>query len=538
MVIAPNGGEFIQQLATFDIRWRHDGFAGPVDIAVSPTGIAGPFTTVAANETNDDLYEWTVDETLFPAGGNYIVRVSESANPAITDRSDFAFTIVNDPPAVGTLADVTLDEGAPFSTTVSAIDPEGGALTAVVAGIAGASAVRDGDNFVISWGQTPDGPDTINVSVTVTDSGAPANSVLRSFAVTTVNVAPTLAVSGPATVAQGQPYVLSLDATDAGSDTVASWQINWGDGNVETLAGDPSSASHVYDAPAGYVIQANATDEDGTWSAAPVAVQVDPLPSLAVTAFAPNVSGIDQAEILARPALTRAVPLAGPDPLVSLPQDAAAVAGRDVTVPIELDSVAGLDSVQLRLTFDPAMIELREVRKGGLTANFDWLVDQRTPGLLLIDMAQLGALEAGPGSLLELDLRVHAGVAPGSYRLDLEWASLNDGRLTLSPAPKPGADASYSSTLVRPAAFAAGRVTGALVTGSPAVKTIGAPTDAAPVIDWSAGMQNSAAVELRAKQVGASRPWALDFVASLGQTKDQTHPNNRMKVELPPASRL
>jgi hypothetical protein len=128
---------------------------------------------------------------------------------------------------------------------------------------------------------------------------------------------------------------------------------------------------------------------------------------------------------------------------------------------IELDTAAGLDSVQLRLTFDPAVIELREVRKGSLTAHFEWLVDQRTPGLLVVDMARLSALEGGRGSLLELNLRVRPGVAPGSYRLDLEWASLNDGRLTLSPAPKPGADATDGSSQVRPAFLAAGRTTGA-----------------------------------------------------------------------------
>ena len=34
------------------------------------------------------------------------------------------------------------------------------------------------------------------------------------------------------------------------------------------------------------------------------------------------------------------------------------------------------------------------------------------------------------------------------------------------------------------------------------------------------------------------RPWASDFVANLGQGPDQTHPNNRAKVELPLAARM
>ena len=67
---------------------------------------------------------------------------------------------------------------------------------------------------------------------------------------------------------------------------------------------------------------------------------------------------------------------------------------------------------------------------------------------------------------------------------------------------------------------------------------MGAPAHAAPVIDWSAGMRNPAGVELRAKKGDASPPWAVDFVARLGQSQDQTHPNDRLKVELPLAARL
>ena len=51
-------------------------------------------------------------------------------------------------------------------------------------------------------------------------------------------------------------------------------------------------------------------------------------------------------------------------------------------------------------------------------------------------------------------------------------------------------------------------------------------------------MRNPAGFELRAKQGDASRPWAVDFVASLGQSQDQTYLNNRVKVELPSAARL
>src|SRR6185436_7090806 len=134
-----------------------------------------------------------------------------------------------------------------------------------------------------------------------------------------------------------------------------------------------------------------------------------------------EVSGIDQRQIPPLPGFTPAVPLGGPDPLVSVARDVSGTAGRDVTVPIALDTAAGVDSVQLRLAFDSNALDLREVRKGDLTVDFDWLVDRSTPGMLRVDMARLSALQGGQGHLLELDFHIHDEVAAGSYRLDLEW---------------------------------------------------------------------------------------------------------------------
>ncbi|MGB8858115.1 MAG: dockerin type I domain-containing protein, partial [Ilumatobacteraceae bacterium] len=96
IVMAPNGGELIEQLSTFDIRWHHAG-GTTVDIEYSATGIAGTFVTLAEDEANDGLFEWTVDPVLFPAGDDYVIRVVSSGNPAIGDASDATFEI-DEPP--------------------------------------------------------------------------------------------------------------------------------------------------------------------------------------------------------------------------------------------------------------------------------------------------------------------------------------------------------------------------------------------------------------------------------------------------------
>ena len=43
------------------------------------------------------------------------------------------------------------------------------------------------------------------------------------------DVAPTLAISGAASVNEGSSYTLNLSSSDPGADTITQWTINWGD---------------------------------------------------------------------------------------------------------------------------------------------------------------------------------------------------------------------------------------------------------------------------------------------------------------------
>ena len=54
-----------------------------------------------------------------------------------------------------------------------------------------------------------------------------------SVAVSVNNVAPSIAISGVASVDEGSPYSLTLGAvSDPGADTVTSYVVHWGDGNT------------------------------------------------------------------------------------------------------------------------------------------------------------------------------------------------------------------------------------------------------------------------------------------------------------------
>jgi PKD repeat protein len=110
-----------------------------------------------------------------------------------------------------------------------------------------------------------DGPDTLPVSVQVTDSGG-----LTAVDQTAINVVNVLPVIGVITGAES-PLELGLSAdltagfTDQGVlDThAAAW--NWGDGSQTAVenATSPVSGTHTYSAPGVYTVELRVTDDDG-----------------------------------------------------------------------------------------------------------------------------------------------------------------------------------------------------------------------------------------------------------------------------------
>ncbi|MFC1925721.1 choice-of-anchor C family protein, partial [Chloroflexota bacterium] len=130
----------------------------------------------------------------------------------------------------------------------------------------GASATISGSHVYADNG-------TYTVTITVyDDEGASGSDTLTA---TVANVAPTLVLSGNANVNEGSVYTLNLASSDPGTDTITSWKINWGDGNIQTVSGNPSSVTHIYpDGPAGYTISAQAMDEDGIFNSNSINVTV------------------------------------------------------------------------------------------------------------------------------------------------------------------------------------------------------------------------------------------------------------------------
>ncbi|NNC93132.1 MAG: DUF2341 domain-containing protein, partial [Acidimicrobiia bacterium] len=125
-----------------------------------------------------------------------------------------------------------------------------------------------GANPTVSWAtlgtygiDDDGGPFTIGLEV---DDGN-GNTDTDTAQLTVTNTPPDITVTGTGSVIAGSPYAVNLSVSDDGDDTVSQWIINWGDGNIETIAGNPASANHTFANPRLHNIVASVTDEDGTW---------------------------------------------------------------------------------------------------------------------------------------------------------------------------------------------------------------------------------------------------------------------------------
>ncbi len=166
----------------------------------------------------------------------------------------------------------TIDEGDSLVINASASsDPDPDTLT-YTWDLDGDGQFDDasGVNPTVTWATlnamtnpiNDDGSYTVAVRVDDGQGGVTTDSA----ALTVNNVAPTLTTTGAATIASGNSYTLNLSASDPGDDTISGWTINWGDGTIDTVAGNPPSVTHTYtNTGLTFNILASATDEDGTF---------------------------------------------------------------------------------------------------------------------------------------------------------------------------------------------------------------------------------------------------------------------------------
>ncbi len=112
---------------------------------------------------------------------------------------------------------------------------------------------------------------TVHVNLTNED-GTFSDVGTKDITVTPVS----LSLSGPSTeVYEGDSYQLDLSATGGGVGSIDHWTINWGDGVVQSFAGNPTSESHIYADNGSYTISAFVTLDDGeSFNASDLAAEI------------------------------------------------------------------------------------------------------------------------------------------------------------------------------------------------------------------------------------------------------------------------
>src|SRR5439155_22955286 len=152
------------------------------------------------------------------------------------DRANALSVHVNNvAPSIAISGAASVNEGSPYSLTLGAVTDPG---TDTVA------------SYVVHWGDGnsdtyptngvkghtyADGPSNHAITVDLVDEDGTFLDRANPLSVHVNNVAPSMAISGPANVNEGSPYSLTLAAvTDPGTDTVASYVVNWRDGNSDT----------------------------------------------------------------------------------------------------------------------------------------------------------------------------------------------------------------------------------------------------------------------------------------------------------------
>ncbi len=122
------------------------------------------------------------------------------------------------------------------------------------------------DTFSFS-GRTHTYADNASYTVTVTVNDGTDLDSDDSTDITVSNVAPTLILSGDASVLRDSTYTLGLSAvTDPGDDTVSGCTVNWGDGNSDSCT-PGGNVTHSYSSTGSKNITTDLTDEDGAHTA-------------------------------------------------------------------------------------------------------------------------------------------------------------------------------------------------------------------------------------------------------------------------------
>jgi VCBS repeat-containing protein len=271
--------------------------------AVNEDGVlVVPAPGVLGNDSDPDGNSITAVATTSPAHGVLIFNANGSftytPHPNYHGPDSFTYK-VNDGALDSNVATVTITINAVQDPPVAEAGPDQTVNEAATAAFdGGGSSDADGDALTYTWdfgdGTTATGPapthafaDSGVYTVTLTVDDGHGNSHSDTLTVTVQNVAPTTALSGPATGVRGQPRTFRFTASDVSpADQAAdfTYTIDWGDGSpVQVIQGSADiHVDHAFAVTGAFTVTVTATDKDSG---------VSDLASTAITVRAAEMQG-------------------------------------------------------------------------------------------------------------------------------------------------------------------------------------------------------------------------------------------------------
>ena len=300
----------------FDYRRNFLPSGKAVDVQLSSTGTAGPWTTVhtifgVSPPMIDPAYiPVSLDLSVFISSETAIRFLHPSSSSSFgtpmslyIDNVEIVGDLTNGAPVLSVIGTLSGDEGSLIETTATATDPDiGDALTFSLGGTVpqGASITTDG---VFNWTPTEtQGPGTYSFEVVVTDDGTPALSDSETITVNVHEVSSPPVVTDPGNQADGEGDFVTLVVSASDSDVPAS-TLTWSATglppglSINSATGEISGViDHAATAASPYSVQVTVSDgtEDGNATFQWVVTNTNRAPVLSPIG---NVSGDEGASI-------------------------------------------------------------------------------------------------------------------------------------------------------------------------------------------------------------------------------------------------
>lgn len=174
------------------------------------------------------IFTWAPGEPHGPGSYTLTIRAIDNGTPPRSASETIRIDVseVNRAPVLAEIANVSINEGAPFALDLSASDPDLPAnnLTFSLEPGAPAGLQIDPATGQISWvAQEAQGPGDYSITVRLADNGSPALSATRTFSirVNEANNAPVLDPILPVTVDEGAVVAITARAIDPDSPAAA-----------------------------------------------------------------------------------------------------------------------------------------------------------------------------------------------------------------------------------------------------------------------------------------------------------------------------